>query len=98
MHTGVNENGVKSEPKLALQPPPSFGDRISRAIERCCTLTDEEMAAVRVEIVALMKVEKRDAWNAGAEHMDREWWESDYNSGPGARYWGYIESTKNPYR
>jgi hypothetical protein len=93
----VNADGLSVQPKVPAAPKPN---KVSRLIEPYeYILEPEEIAALRVALVALIKTEKRIAWNEGAECVDNEWWSSEYANGLNDnRYWGYVESTKNPYR
>lgn len=82
--------------KLKAPPPlPTMGDRLSRAIEGTLPdLDDTEMAHLRVAMVALIRLENKAAWDAGAEWNDRDWHARDF----GGTYWGFVASKDNPYR
>lgn len=70
-------------------------DRLSRAIEAALpNLNATEMAHIRVAMVEHIRREKRAAWEAGAEHIDRRW-HASYNGG---LYWGFPASKDNPHR
>jgi hypothetical protein len=96
MYAGVNADGIAIQPK-AMLPKPTKVDRFIEDFP--IALTAEEIAALRVALVAFLKAEKRDAWNSGAEWMDQQWWSSEYSTGRlDSKYWGYVESTENPHR
>lgn len=93
----MNADGLAVQPKQPMAPPPN---KIGRLVEQYSyILTPEETATLRVAIVALVKLEKRIAWNQGAEWQDQQWWSSDYATGRiDSKYWGFVEPTENPYR
>lgn len=94
MYAGPNSDALKPKPHLAFEPK-SYMTRLDRAIEGALPgLTPEETARIRVALVELIRLEKSAAWDAGAEHTDREWHDSEY----GGTYWGYKPSKGNPHR
>lgn len=82
-------------PKDIPPPLPSFGDRLSRAVEAAAPNLDAgELARIRVAMVELVRREKCSAWDAGAEFNDRAWYAAYY----GETYWGFVASKDNPHR
>lgn len=93
MYNGVNADAIK--PAQATPSPMTYSDKLTRAIEDALPcLLPNEMARIRVAMVAVIREKQRIAWNEGAEWADRQAWIEHY----GTSYPGHIEPRDNPYR
>lgn len=91
----MNADALKLKTPPEPPPLPTMGDKLSRAIEGVLPDLDAtDMAHLRVALVELIRLEKKAAWEAGAEHIDRRWHKESF----GGTYWGHVPSRENPYR